>query len=325
MYNTDYRPLLTFTASFTKWLLPVASPTLSLMAAPILLTGATGNVGSELTKALVARGVSFRALVRNPNAAKARALAALPGAEIVQGDFDQPATLAAALAGVERAFLLTNSTTQAEAQQLRFVALARQAGVRHLVKQSQWAATPDSPVRFLRYHAAVEEAIRNTGLAYTFLRPNLFMQGLLLFKDSIAQQNKFFAPIGDAPISLVDVRDIAAAGAAALTEAGHENQVYNLTGPAALTHGQLAATLSTALGKPISFVDVPPVALREQLLQTGLDPWQAEGLVEDYAHYHRGEAAAVADGVQQATGHAPRDFATFARDYAPAFAPVRDR
>lgn len=296
----------------------MATPSLS--APPtILLTGATGSVGSEVAKALVARRVPFRALVRNPTEKPAQALAALPGAQVVVGDFNQPATLRAALEGIERAFLLTNSTAQAEAQQRSFVAQARQAGVRHLVKQSQWAAAAESPVRFLRYHAAVEQAIQATGLAYTFLRPNLFMQGLLAFKDAIQQQGQLCAPIGEARISAVDVRDIAAAAAAALTESGHDHKTYNLTGPAALTHAEMAAGLATALGHPVAFVDVAPEQLHQYLLGAGMDPWQAEGLLEDYAHYHRGEAAEVASGVQEATGQPARNFAAFARDYAPAF------
>lgn len=285
----------------------------------ILLTGATGSVGGELAKQLAAQGIPFRAMVRSLTEPPAQALAALPGAMLVVGDFDQPATVAAALAGIERAFLLTNSTERAEAQQLGFVRLARQAGVRHVVKQSQWAARSDSPVRFLRYHAAVEAALQATGLAYTFLRPNLFMQGLLGFEDSIQQQGKFFAAIGAAKISAVDVRDIAAAATAALTQPGHENKTYDLTGPESLTHAEMAAGLAAALGHPVAFIDVSPDEMRGALLGLGMDAWQAEGLIEDYAHYHRGEAAAVAAGVREATGQEPRTFAAFARDYAPAF------
>ncbi|GAB3638975.1 SDR family oxidoreductase [Hymenobacter arcticus] len=288
------------------------------IASALLITGATGNIGTELTKQLAAQGVSFRAMVRTPDAPSAQALRALPGAEVVAGDFDDPASLGRALAGIERAFLLTPSSAQAEAQQLGFVEQARQAGVRHLVKQSQWAAAADSPVRFLRYHAAVEQAIRASGLAYTFLRPNLFMQGLLAFKAAIQQQGQFFAPIGEARVSVVDVRDIAAA-AAALTAPGHANKTYDLTGPQALTHAEMAAGLSAALHRPITFVDVSPENLRQFLLKMGMNAWMADGLVEDYAHYHRGEAATLAGGVQEATGQPPRTFAAFARDYAPAF------
>lgn len=284
----------------------------------ILVTGATGSNGSEILKLLAAHGVGARAMVRDGS--RASGLAELPGIEIVIGDFGDPPSLDRALQGVDRAFLLTNSTERAEAQQLGFVAAAMRSGVRHIVKLSQFGSDEVSPVRFLRYHAAVERAIRDSGLAYTFLRPNLFMQGLLGFAPSIKAQSRFYAAIGDAKVSVVDVRDIAAAAVGALTGDGHEGKTYTLTGPEALSHDEIAAHLSVALGRTIAFVSVPPQAMREALGQMHMPPWQADGLIEDYAHYDRGEAAAVATGVRDATGTEPRAFATFARDYAAAFA-----
>ena len=284
----------------------------------ILVTGATGNIGSELVEQLTAQKVPFRAMVRH--AKDVEALSQLEGVEAVIGDFDDETTVADALQGIERAFLLTPSTERAEIQQKTFVELASRAGVEHIVKQSQWAAAADSPVRFLRYHAAVEEKIQESGLAYTFLRPNLFMQGLLGFRDTIIQQDKFFAAVGEAKISAVDTRDIAAVAAAALTGEGHTGKIYNLTGPQALSHAEMAEELSAALGRPIQFVDVSPEAMHDTLLQVGFPAWQAGGLIEDYAHYARGEAAVVTGDIEAATGKAPRTFEVFARDYASAFA-----
>jgi len=256
-------------------------------------------------------------MVRSAN--DAERLSTLPGAEVVLGDFNEPATLAKALAGIKHAFLLTNSSEQAEAQQVSFVAEAQRAGVRHLVKLSQFAADRNSPVRFLRYHAVVEQAIRESGIAFTFLRPNLFMQGLLGFREPIMHQGKFFAAVGDARITAVDVRDIAAVAAAALTEPGHEGKIYNITGPEALTHAEMADQLSDALGKPVTFVNVPPVAMRQALIAAGFPDWQADGLLEDYAHYSRNEASGVFPDVDEVTGKGARTFADFARDYAGFF------
>ena len=180
----------------------------------ILVTGATGSNGSEILKLLAARGVGVRALVRSVD--KAKGFADLSGIEIVVGDFDEPTSLERALQGIERAFLLTNSTERAEEQQLAFVAAAKRKGVRHIVKLSQFAADEASPVRFLRYHAAVERAIRESGLDYTFLRPNLYMQGVLGLAGSIKAQGRFYAAIGDAKVSVVDVRDNAIVAVAAL-------------------------------------------------------------------------------------------------------------
>ncbi|WP_421830391.1 SDR family oxidoreductase [Larkinella sp.] len=283
----------------------------------ILITGATGTIGSELATQLSAKGIPFRALVRSLENAKT--LAQLDGAELVVGDLNDPESLACALDGVERAFLLTNSSEQAETLQMNFVAVAQQTGVKHLVKLSQFAADLHSPVRFLRYHAAVEQKIRESGLSFTFLRPNLFMQALLGFRDAIVNQGKFFATAGDAQISAVDIRDIAFVAAEALTRPGHEGKTYNLTGPEALTHQQMAAHFSDVLGRPVLYIDVPPAHLRQALLSVGFPEWQADGLIEDYAHYARGEASAVSSAIREVTGKPPRDFKSFVRDYTAVF------
>ena len=282
----------------------------------ILVTGATGTNGTEILKRLATDDVQVRAMVRNRERAST---IALPHVEVVEGDFDRPETLLAALAGVERAFLLTNSSERAELQQIAFIDAARQSGVAHVVKLSQFDADVKASGRFQRYHAVVEAALQESGLAYTILRPNLFMQGLLNFRSTIATQNAFYAAAGDAKVSIVDVRDIADVAVAALTEPGHEGKIYDLTGPQALTHTKMAEDLSETLGRQVSFIDIPAEAMRDALLGLGFPEWQAEGLVEDYAHYRRGEAEAVTFGMQDAIGKAPRRFEEFTRDYAAMF------
>jgi uncharacterized protein YbjT (DUF2867 family) len=282
----------------------------------ILITGASGNNGTEIIKRLSASGIAIRGMVRTRQLREGKTL---PNVEFVTGDFDDPETLHRVLEGVDRAFLTTSSSERVETQQLSFVEAARAAGVRHLVYLSQLHAAKNSPVRFLRYHGVVEEAISSSGMAFTHLRPNLYMQGLLGFRSLIASQGRFFAPVSDARVSIVDVRDIAAVAASALTENRHEGKVYEITGPEALTQVEMASQLSEALGKPITFVDVPEAAMRESLKSFGFPDWQADGLIEDYAHYRRGEAAGVSSGVQDLTGVAPRAFKTFAGDYMREF------
>jgi uncharacterized protein YbjT (DUF2867 family) len=240
-------------------------------------------------------------------------------ASVVMADFDDAGAVAAALDGVTSAYLVTPSSAEAETQQTRFAELAAAAGLEHLVKLSQFAADVSSPVRFLRYHAAVEQRIRGLGIGYTFLRPNLYFQGLLAFRHSIAKEGRFFAPIGESRVSAVDVRDIAAVAAVVLTEPGHLGQTYTITGPAAITHAQIADAVGKAIAQDVAFVDVPPDAFATALRSTGMPAWQVEGLVEDYAHYARGEAAAVHSTVEDLTGVKPRDIVAFARDYAGAF------
>jgi uncharacterized protein YbjT (DUF2867 family) len=282
----------------------------------VLVTGATGNTGSALLQQLEGRGARVRAMVRSDKDS-----ARLPhtGASVVVANFDEPRSLEAALDGVTRVYLVTPSSQDAEAQQVRLAECAAAAGVRHLVKLSQLAADETSPVRFLRYHAAVERRVRELGVGFTFLRPNLYFQGLLAFQSMIAAEGHFVAPVGEARVSAVDVRDIAAVAAVALTEPGHEGKTYTITGPSAVTHNELAAAIGKAIGRGVAFVDVPSQVFASALKGAGVPSWQVDGLVEDYAHYARGEAAAISTHVREVTGVEPRDMATFARDYARAF------
>jgi uncharacterized protein YbjT (DUF2867 family) len=246
--------------------------------------------------------------------------AQFPHIEFVRGDFDDADSIRRACSGVEHAFLLSNSTELAEQQQIAFVAAARKSGIRHLVKLSQLHAEAKSPGRFLRYHAAVEAAVQAAGLTFTFLRPNLYMQGLLNFAQSIKEKSAFFAAAGEARISAVDIRDLAEVAVAALTDSRHKNMSYSLTGPEALTFGEMANQLSAALDRTISFVDVPREGIRAALDGLGFPASQADGLLEEFEMYRRGEAAGIESGVTDALGRRPRPFAEFARDYAPLFA-----
>ncbi|TPW78351.1 NmrA family NAD(P)-binding protein [Schumannella sp. 10F1B-5-1] len=272
----------------------------------ILLTGASGSTGGAIAQALTERGETYRALSRRDR------LALPAGGTHVRADLDDKAALAAALDGVRAAFLVTPSTEQAESQQRSFIDTAVAAGAEHIVLLSQFAAAAESPVRFLRYHAAVEEHLSASGIGATILRPNLFMQGLLMFADQL-REGILAAPIGDASVSAVDVRDIGAVGAAALT--GPPRGVLELTGPAALTHAEMAHELAAASDIPIRFADAPPAEFAAAL--RGLIPdWQVEGLVEDYAHYAAGEASRVGSGVRDVLGRDPLDFSRFAVEVA---------
>ncbi|GAB3212435.1 Uncharacterized conserved protein YbjT, contains NAD(P)-binding and DUF2867 domains [Marinactinospora thermotolerans DSM 45154] len=277
----------------------------------VLVTGATGTVGSALVPALRARGATVRAMVRDAGRA-------VPGVENVVADLNDPRAVATAVQGVDAVFLNSPSAQDAAALQIRFADLARDAGVSRLVLLSQYAARVDSPVRFLRWHAEVEAHVRRLGLDHTVLRPNLYMQALLGFAGTIAQ-GWFAAPIGDAAVSVIDTRDIAETAAVVLTTSGHTGRTYTLTGPRAVTHGQIAQALSTATGREITFQEVPDEQFAAAL--TGLmPPWQLDGLVEDYAHYARGEAAEVYSCVTDLTGRPARDITDFARDHAAMFA-----
>lgn len=283
----------------------------------LLITGATGSVGTQLIKILANSEVSFRALVRNND--QASLMQNLPQAEVAIGDLSDADSLNRALQGIEKAFLLTNSSEQSEQLQLNFVNAAHKAGVKHIIKLSQLAANEASPVRFLRYHAVVENKIKELGIDYTFLRANLFMQGLIAFQHFIKYDGKFYGSLGNAAVSAVDVRDIAAVGAKALTEPGHENKTYNITGPESITHNKMAEILSNVLEKEITYINLSPEQMQGALAAAGFPAWQIGGLMEDYAHYARGEAAEVFSTVANITGRQATSFEQFARDYKEYF------
>lgn len=283
----------------------------------LLVTGATGMIGGYVVDALVERGARLTAMVRPTS--DVAGLIGRPGIDVIEGDFDDPASLAAALRGIERAFLVTNSSERTEAQQLAFVAAARAAGVARPVKLSQLHAADDSPVRFLRYHAAVEAAIEASGIPHTIIRPNLILQAFLALAPVI-RAGVLPIPIGPtARVSVVDARDIASVAVAALTEPGHAGQTYDVTGPEALTHGDIAEGLSQATDHEVRFVPVPTETFVDSVRQTGMPAWQADGLAEDYAHYDRGEAAVVSPDVERVTGRPARSLREFVTDYAAVF------
>lgn len=282
----------------------------------LLVSGATGMIGGLVVDALVEQGKSLVAMVRRGS--YPGRLAGRPGVRVVEGDFDDARSLERALQGVGRAFLVTNSSERTEGQQKAFVAAVQATGVQHLVKLSQLHAAVGSPVRFLRYHAAVEAAIEESGVPHTFVRPNLILQAYLPFAPLI-QAGVLQAPIEEARVSIVDAQDIAALVAAALTEDGHEGHTYDVTGPEALTHAELAAAFGEAAGHEVRFESVPPEAFLAAVEQMGMPAWQAEGLAEDYAHYRRGEAAGISPDVERVTGRPARTVQDFAAEHAAAF------
>jgi uncharacterized protein YbjT (DUF2867 family) len=282
----------------------------------ILVTGATGVVGLELTRKLFDRGLPVRALVRDRSRAKSLAF---PGIELVDGDFARSTTFDRALAGVDQLFLLVPSSPQAEQQLRDFVDAAKHARVKHIVQLSRFGADANASARFLRCHSAIEYHIVKSRIPYTFLRPNLFMQSLLCFRSIIGSRGALCAPAGAAKVSVIDARDVAAVAASALTQSVHEGKSYELTGPEALTYAEMAGQLSQAFGKPIKYIDVQPESMLQTLLDLGIPSWRATGLLEDFDDYHRGKAAAVTSTLDDVFEREPTRFSQFAADYVQQF------
>lgn len=284
----------------------------------ILVTGATGTVGGQLIDQLSRRGAPVRAFVRSQERADV-----LRGydCEIAVGSYDDPQSLHRALGGVTKLFLLSPPSEQMASQELAVLAAVR-AGHAEVQVVKLAAIGVDGEVagsRLLEQHRTVVDALVEHGQPHTVLAPNSFMQNFLLWAGSVQEQGAFYAPAGEGAVSHVDARDIAAVAAHVLTTDGHDGATYTVTGSQALTYTEVAEHFSTALGKTVSYVDVPPDGARAAMVDAGLSPWLADGLVELNARYRAGGASVITDEVQKATGHEPRTVEGFLGDHLTAF------
>jgi len=283
----------------------------------ILITGATGTVGRGVVSELQRLGATgVRALVRDPARAS---FIRESGFETVEGDFDKPETLDAALEGIETALLLTPPSPHTVAHQSAFIESAKHAGVRRVVKLSAVGADMGAPEGFGKWHGQTEELLKASGLDWTILRPNFFMQNLLGQAQAVATQGRLYQVGGDARASLIDARDIGAVVARTLTDAGHEGKTYTLTGPESLSYADVAAKLSDATGRQVTYVALTPEQFREGALAQGLPEWLVSALERLNELFVAGDAEEVTDEVRRIGGVEPKTFDEFARDYASAF------
>jgi len=282
----------------------------------ILITSAPGNNANAVIRELTKAGVRVRALLRNPNSAGE---IKGPLVEVAVGDFLNPASLDAALQGVEKAFLIPPTDPRSVEMQVNFIRAAKRAGTRHVVKLSVNGADVNSPVRVARWHAEGEKELEASGIPFTHLRPNAFMQNLLGLAPTIVSQGEFYQPAADGKVSHIDVRDIAAVAAKALTENGHQGKTYVITGPEALSYDEAASKISKAIGKPVKYVNVTPEDFKKSLLGWGIPEYMADGLNEFFAAIRAGYCAVVTNTVEEVTKRKPISFDDFVRDFAGAF------
>ena len=281
----------------------------------ILVTGATGTVGSEVVRQLLAAGQPVRALVRPGSTAPKLS----NGAEIAVGDAGRPETLEAALRGVERLYLLLPMVPVLRQWDASIIAAAQRADVRLVVKHSNMGAQDEAGTTMQRWHRAGEMLIEKSGMTWTFIRPTGFMTNALGWAGMIKNQGAVYAPGGDGRLAVVDPRDIAAVAVAALTEPGHEGRAYDVTGPEALSAAEQVKTISGEIGKPVACIDIPEPAARESMISTGMPGEIADALTEFMADVRAGRSATVSDSVMKVTGRPARTFAAWVHENAAAF------
>lgn len=285
----------------------------------ILVTGATGTIGRQVTLALAEAGADVRAGVRDLD--KARSLAEA-GAELVRLDWDDPASIEAAFAGVERLFLLTPFVERAAPIIEAALAAAGRAVVQHVVRLSAAGADPGSDFALAREHGTNEETIKRSGIAWTILRPNFFMDNLVNFgsAQTVKAQGRIYGASGDGKASFVSSGDVGAAAAAVLRDpAPHAGQTYALTGGEAISTPQIAAHLGDRLGREIVYVDMTQEQQRQALAEQGTPGWMVDAFVGLENIKRSGYAAEVSPAVEQLTGRAPETLGAFVERNLSAF------
>lgn len=277
----------------------------------ILVTGATGRVGSKLVESLVKSGAQVKGLARNVQ--KAERLQEL-GVSVIFGDLDQPDCLDIALQGCDRIVSIPPNTINQAEQEIELFARAQQAGVRQIVKLSTVKAHLESPCYFFQQHAIAEEHLKRSGIGFTILQSNSFMQNFLWFTHEMRQKGTLSLPMGEAKVAPIDIRDLVSVASVVLSEGGHGGRTYNVTGLEQLSLQQIAAKFSTAVRQKITYCDISPLDFQQTLHRAGVSQWYAEAVVAAWQIASQ-EQPTLTDIVTKISGKQPCPFETFVRDF----------
>ncbi len=285
----------------------------------IVICGATGVAGSHVVRALLARGQRLRLVVRDPE--RARRLHG-DDVELVRGDHADPGVFDHALDGADALFLSGADDRRRVVFECAAVDAAAARGLRRVVKLSSIVAEPGSPVAFWDWHGRIEQHLRRSGVPAVALHASFFMSNLLAGAGQVAAWDRLYAPAGDARIAMIDPRDVGEAAAAVLCGAGEDGETHALTGPAVLSHTDVAGALSAATGRQMEFVHLPDQAALHGMIEAGVPPFTAEQIVAMFGQFRAGVSDRTTGAVERLTGRAPRGLGSFLEEHAAAFAPA---
>ena len=274
----------------------------------ILITGATGKTGSATAKSLGEKGETFRALIRNEE--KKEGLESL-GGEVVIGSIENTEVVNQSMQGVKTVLVLLPNSESQLALEKQLVDSAKQAGVERIVKMSSIEATPDATSPIPKLHLESEEYIKQSGLAWTMIKPNFYMQNLLASAGTIKEQGKIFLPMGDGKTGMIDTTDVGKVLAKVLSEDGHESMNHEITGPEILSFYEVAEIFSKSLGKQVDYVDVPMDAYKETLGQFLTNQWHLDAVIDLFKGIAEGGIEDKTDTFNELMGETPKSLSQF--------------
>jgi uncharacterized protein YbjT (DUF2867 family) len=250
----------------------------------ILITGASGSVGKAVLQEAIRKKSKVRAMYRS----KEEAAKAPSGCEAALADYSDEQSLRKALNDVTSVYVVCSPIPQLVELESNMLDACKESGVKHVVLNSALGAG-DYGKSFPSWHRKVEDKLKATGMSYTILRPNGFLQNIVAFNaPSIRAQGVFYVAMGDAKVSYLDVGDIAVVAVKVLQGGAHAGKTYELNGPEAISNQELAARISKVTGRTVTFVDIPESAQREAMLGLGMPEWQVTALLDLQQYYKQG-------------------------------------
>jgi len=282
----------------------------------ILITGASGNAGGAVLREVLKNGSGVRAMYHS----KEDCAKVPQGATAVIADFADQQSLSRALEGVDTVYLVCSPVRELVELESNMIDACRESGVKHIVLNSALGAG-DFAKSVPSWHRKVEDKLKRSGMDFTILRPNGFMQNLIAyFASSIRAEGAFYQSTGSAKVSHIDVRDIAVAAAKILSSpAHHSRKIYELNGPEALSYAEIAEKISKATGRKVKYVDIPPDAQRKALLDMGMPDFLVTALLELQEYYASGKASTVDGTLESLIHRVPTTMDEFLKEFADQF------
>jgi uncharacterized protein YbjT (DUF2867 family) len=279
----------------------------------ILVTGASGNIGRSLVQQLKADGAQVIV-----GSSSGKSVEGVPSRHV---DFEDTASLQAAFTGIDTLFLLLPLVSNKLTLAKNAISAAKAAGVKHIVRSSGAGADPDAGFSMPRLQGEIDQAVIDSGLAYTLVRPGTFMQNFVTYYAGMIKGGALYLPQGDGQVAFIDVRDIAAVNAVILQNpAAHAGKSYTLTGSAAISNTDAVHAIGAATGKSPTYVAVPDQAAVESMKSMGMNDWSIDQMMSLHQLTAAGYAAGVTQTVREIIGREPISFADFVADHKEVWA-----